>query len=365
MIWFYTGVPGSGKSYHAAKEIYKFIQKGKNIIGNMEINTDNIPTLNKKPKGCYLYVSNKEWLNNSILEMKIDRHGATRLKEPDDIYSYIQGLKGYAYNFHERDKQGKFKLHQTLLILDECQELYNSRSWNRKDRLAWCAFYRLHRKLGYDVILISQDDKCIDKQIRNVLETQVLHRNVGNYKVFGKLLSLLFGGNLFIVLRVNTAILRKTLRQVVNFCSVKRNIIACMIQHNCTRWNLGVFGEITPSTSELVSAHSITHIYTHTYTHARTCAYLIIYTLKRKDFIKGDLNMKKKEINEIMAHVAALSDEKLEEEYYTAVDNCLGSQVDTMINVVMILLILLNEKNMKNIFLNMLTCLAIYAKREI
>ena len=114
MIWFYTGVPGSGKSYHAAKEIYKFIQKGKNIIGNMEINTDNIPTLNKKPKGCYLYVSNKEWLNNSILEMKIDRHGATRLKEPDDIYSYIQGLKGYAYNFHERDKQGKFKLHQFL-----------------------------------------------------------------------------------------------------------------------------------------------------------------------------------------------------------------------------------------------------------
>ena len=44
----------------------------------------------------------------------------------------------------------------------------------------------------------SFDDKCIDKQIRNVLETQVLHRNVGNYKVFGKLLSLLFGGNLFI-----------------------------------------------------------------------------------------------------------------------------------------------------------------------
>ena len=79
MIWFYTGVPGSGKSYHAAKEIYKFIQKGKNIIGNMEINTDNIPTLNKKPKGCYLYVSNKEWLNNSILEMKIDRHGSTEL----------------------------------------------------------------------------------------------------------------------------------------------------------------------------------------------------------------------------------------------------------------------------------------------
>ncbi len=103
-----------------------------------------------------------------------------------------------------------------------------------------------------------------------------------------------------------------------------------MIQHNCTRWNLGVFGEITPSTSGLVSAHSITHTYIHI--HARTCAYLIIYTLKRKDLKKGRFkHEEKKEINEIMAHVAALSDEKLEEEYYTAVDNCLGSQVDTMI----------------------------------
>lgn len=198
MIWFYTGVPGSGKSYHAAKEIYKFIQKGKNIIGNMEINTDIIPQLGKRLKGSYLYVSNHEWLNNSILEKKYDRYGKERLKEPDDIYSYIQGLKGFAANFHERDKNGKFKLHQTLLILDECQELFNSRLWNRKDRLAWCSFFRMHRKIGYDCILISQDDGCIDKQIRKVLETQVLHRNIGNYKLFGKLLSLLFGGNLFI-----------------------------------------------------------------------------------------------------------------------------------------------------------------------
>lgn len=75
--------------------------------------------------------------------------------------------------------------------------------------------------------------------------------------------------------------------------------------------------------------------------------------------------MKKKEINEIMAHVAALSDEKLEEEYYTAVDNCLGSQVDTMIERGYDSVDIMNEKNMKNIFLNMLTCLAIYAKREI
>lgn len=75
--------------------------------------------------------------------------------------------------------------------------------------------------------------------------------------------------------------------------------------------------------------------------------------------------MKKKEINEIMAHVAALSDEKLEEEYYTAVDNCLGSQVDTMIERGYDSIDIIERENMKNIFLNTLICLGIYAKREI
>lgn len=198
MIWFYTGVPGSGKSYHTAKEIYTYIQKGKNVIGNMEIYTDNIPQLGKTLKGSYLYIKNSELLNNSIRIRKTDRYGKERLYEPDDLFSYIQGLKGYAYNFHERNKSGKFKLHQTLIVFDECQELFNSRSWNRNDRLSWCAFFRMHRKLGYDCILISQDDGCIDKQIRKVLDTQVLHRNVGDYKLLGKILSLFFGGELFI-----------------------------------------------------------------------------------------------------------------------------------------------------------------------
>lgn len=199
-IDFYTGVPGSGKSYHAAQKIYNAIRKGKTIIGNIEINVDNIPQRGKKQKGQYIYVDNYEWLNNSIQQFKLKTNGqlSSTLAEPKDIFSYIQGLKGFAYNFHARNKDGSFKLHQTLIILDECQELFNSRSWNRKDRLYWCAFFRLHRKLGYDCILISQDDKCIDKQIRSVLETEFLHRNVSKYKIFGKILALPFGGNLFL-----------------------------------------------------------------------------------------------------------------------------------------------------------------------
>ena len=59
----------------------------------------------------------------------------------------------------------------------------------------------MHRHFGFDVILVTQNDMMIDKQIRGVLETQVLHRNVSKYKKLGKLLSLPFGGNLFICIR--------------------------------------------------------------------------------------------------------------------------------------------------------------------
>lgn len=75
--------------------------------------------------------------------------------------------------------------------------------------------------------------------------------------------------------------------------------------------------------------------------------------------------MKKKEINEIMAHVAALSDKKLEEEYYTAVDNCLGSQVDRMVELGYDSIDIIEREKHENIVLNTLTYLVIYAKREI
>lgn len=200
-IDFYTGTPGSGKSYHCAIEIYNAIRNGKNVIGNIEVNTSAIPPKGNQLKGDYIFINNEEWLNNSIREMKKDKNGKIRLVQANDVFSCVQGLRGYAFNFHERNKKGQFKLHQTLLVLDECSDLFNSRSWNRSDRLTWISFFRQHRKLGYDCILISQDDKSIDKQIRSILETQYLHRNISNYKKMGKMLSFPFGGNLFVTIK--------------------------------------------------------------------------------------------------------------------------------------------------------------------
>lgn len=189
MIYFMTGKPGNGKSLHMAEIIYNNLRIGRNVIANFEINEPMVYKGRRAPKmGRFIYAPNNYWLNNAY-------------KNKTTHYSYLDGLYNYALQFHKRSPSGQIKEHQTLLVLDECQELFNTRTWNRKDRLEWASFFRQHRKYGYDVYLISQDDKVIDKQIRAILEYELEHRCVNNYKFFGRLLGLLCGGRLFVCIK--------------------------------------------------------------------------------------------------------------------------------------------------------------------
>lgn len=190
MIYMYTGVPGSSKSLHVTAEIVKNLKKGRNVIANLYFND----TLVKNCKGHFIPLNNLELVENAF---RFDRN--CRLSEHEKAYySYILGLYNFAENFHYKNAQGDFYEHQTLLIIDECQNVFNPRKWNRNDRLLWVEFFTIHRHLGYDVILISQSEKNIDKQILRIVQTIVEHRNVREYKLFGRFLAFLCGGNLFV-----------------------------------------------------------------------------------------------------------------------------------------------------------------------
>lgn len=189
MIYFINGRPGGGKSLTTAEYIYKAIKRGKNVIANFEINMDYFAGCRHPEKlGRFLYVSNAEWLANAY------RNIDPKARE----YSYIDGLYGFALNFHERNFKNQIKEKQTLLVLDECADLFNSRTYTAKDRLSWCTFFRKHRKLGYTVYLVAQDDHDIDKQIRELLQKDVECRCVSSMKLGGLILGFLCGGKLFI-----------------------------------------------------------------------------------------------------------------------------------------------------------------------
>lgn len=202
MIHFFTGTPGSGKSLHMAMVIDKQLRKGHNVIANFQINEASFDRFKEKHPdklGQFIYCPNTYWLNNSY-KPHADEHGKI-IQLPQDRYTYLEGLYRFALQFHKRNSKGQIIEGQTILVLDECQELFNPRSWNRKDRLSWCSFFREHRKYGYEVYLISQDDNVIDKQIRSILQYEYLHRCVNNYKLFGRLLGIMAGGKLFVCIK--------------------------------------------------------------------------------------------------------------------------------------------------------------------
>lgn len=154
MIDLYSGTPGSGKSLHVARDIFiKLNVKKQCVIANFPINLELISKKSKDKFFCF-----------------------------DNANLTVKALVDFAKENHVMGKEG-----QTLLVIDECQTFFNPREFARKDRLEWNNFFSQHRKLGYSVILVTQNDRLIDRQIRALIEYEIKHRKVNNFKI-GKLL---------------------------------------------------------------------------------------------------------------------------------------------------------------------------------
>lgn len=107
----------------------------------------------------------------------------------------VDYLVNYAKENHVPNQES-----QTLLFIDECAVIFNCRAFTDKTRMPWIIFFQQHRKLGYDVILVAQQDRMIDRQIRGFIEYEEKHRCINNYKALGKMLGLLSGGKMFITI---------------------------------------------------------------------------------------------------------------------------------------------------------------------
>lgn len=64
--------------------------------------------------------------------------------------------------------------------------MFNSRDWNIQpsERKKWIKFFSQSRKFGYDCILVAQDERMIDRQIRAAAEYRVMHRLANRFSYF-------------------------------------------------------------------------------------------------------------------------------------------------------------------------------------
>lgn len=157
MIYLYTGTPGSGKSYHAAQVVDRALRRKMPVIANFEVTLDE-----KKHKGEYIYID--------TLDMT-----------PDFFMSYAE----------EHFKPGRNE-HQGIIIIDEAQIPFNSREGLNRNRMKWISFFSKHRHYFYDIILITQHDRMIDRQIRSLVETEYKHRKLTNFGAKGWLMIVIF-----------------------------------------------------------------------------------------------------------------------------------------------------------------------------
>lgn len=139
MIQLYSGVPGSGKSCHVSKDIYVALKRGQYVLANFDYDAG-------------------EFSDNFF---RIPDYPVC-----DDVLSLVSSLAR------------KRREHNAILVIDEAQRCFNSRSWNDSGRAPWLKFFSLSRHLGLDVILIAQAAAMVDKQIRACVQTEVRHLRV-------------------------------------------------------------------------------------------------------------------------------------------------------------------------------------------
>ena len=121
MITLYSGTPGAGKSLHLASRLCNWMQfRNAPIIGNFSCDFSSL----KKQRGHYLYIDNSDLT-------------------PERLATFALNYRQYVKEEYNRNvKEGEI-----LLVIDECQLLFNSRDWGQKNRMNWCAFFTQHRKL--------------------------------------------------------------------------------------------------------------------------------------------------------------------------------------------------------------------------
>jgi len=134
-VYFLTGKLGSGKTLCAVGKIRDYLEQGRAVATNLDINLDK------------------------LLPAKSKQH-VTRL--PDKPRLSDMEMLGKGCVDENENKYG-------AIVLDELGTWFNTRNWNDKSRLPLIDWFLHARKMHWDVFFIVQDIDNIDKQLRNSL----------------------------------------------------------------------------------------------------------------------------------------------------------------------------------------------------
>lgn len=136
-VYFFTGKLGSGKTLCAVGRIQEYLQSGRRVATNLDLDLSAFSTKRHDYKWDVVRLPDKPRLQDMT-------------------------MLGRGCDEENEDKYG-------LIVLDELATWFNSRKWQDKERLPlidWCLHARKHH---WDIIFIVQDIDSIDAQLRGAL----------------------------------------------------------------------------------------------------------------------------------------------------------------------------------------------------
>lgn len=152
-IQLITGTLGGGKTLFAVEVIANHLRKGGHVYTNIEIRPDAVRT----------------WLATQGLEFEADR---------------LHVIPNASIRtFHETLQRGEPDM-RVYVVIDEAGLEFNSRDWKDTSR-ELLNFNVLVRKFDIFLVYIAQKPEMLDKQFRNLCQTQIDCRNLKHYRIAG------------------------------------------------------------------------------------------------------------------------------------------------------------------------------------
>ncbi len=164
MIAFVTGQPGAGKTFYAVRLMVQALREGKYVATNVEMV--------------------QGW------EDQAARFFSASSLKPGARNRRTVRYRKAAYVAHGLPELSRLRLPGTgesrgIVVLDEAHLWLNTRDWRDSDRKQAIAWFTQHRKLGWDVYLISQYAESVDRQVRALAEYEITLRNLKRARFFG------------------------------------------------------------------------------------------------------------------------------------------------------------------------------------
>jgi len=197
-IYLVTGPPGTGKTWFALRTMLEALVRGKWVASNVEMH-DHWPKVLARQQWLHVLLHGglTRARRREILAAKAERYReacfvsssltelmALRLPPCGKCSACADGLTC------RTEGRG-------VMVLDEAHEWLNARTWDTDDsgrelskgeaiamRLAIVRFFALHRKLGWDIYLVTQDEKRLDTQVRGNFEFHTVLKNLRKARVF-------------------------------------------------------------------------------------------------------------------------------------------------------------------------------------